>query len=211
MRALILARHAHSAANAADAVSCLPPGEGLSEQGVREALALRALLAGEAVDLGVATELARTRETLELALGDRDVPRLVVPLLNEIRFGRFEGGPLAAYREWAWSAGPAAACPGGGESRAEAAARFAAGLELLLARTEETVLAVGHALPLRYVLDIAEGRLPAARVEPVPHAVPFRLGREAVERAAAALRRWSAAPRFADSPSGAPAAGPGCR
>lgn len=197
MRTLILARHGHAGANAADTVSCRPPGEGLSPRGVEEALALREALAGEEIGLGVATELLRTQETLELALGELDVPRLALPQLNEIGFGRFEGGPLAAYREWAWAAEPDVECPGGGESRSAAAARYASALQLLLARPEETVLAVGHALPIRYVLDASDGRLPAARIEAVGHAVPYRLGSEAVETAAETLRVWSEAPSFA--------------
>jgi broad specificity phosphatase PhoE len=197
VKTLILARHGHAGANAADTISSRPPGEGLSSLGVEEALALRETLAGEQIGLGVATELLRTQETLELALGRLDVPRLVLPQLNEIGFGRFEGGPLAAYREWAWTAEPDVECPGGGESRSTAAARYAAALETLLARPEETVLAVGHALPIRYVLDAADGRFPAARVEQVPHAEPYRLGSEAVETAADTLRVWSEAPSFA--------------
>jgi broad specificity phosphatase PhoE len=196
VRTLILARHGHAGANAADTVSCRPPGVGLSPRGAREARGLREALAGDDIGLGVATELLRTQETLDLALGGRDVPRLVLPQLNEIGFGRFEGGPLAAYREWAWTAGPEAGCPGGGESRASAAARYADALETLLARPEETVLAVGHALPIRYVLDASDSRFPAPRVEAVAHAVPYRLGSEAVATAAETLQAWSEAPRF---------------
>jgi probable phosphoglycerate mutase len=197
VRTLILARHGHAGANATDIVSGSPPGEGLSPRGVEEALGLREALAGEEIGLGVATELLRTQETLELALGGLDVPRLVLPQLNEIGFGRFEGGPLAAYREWAWTAEPDVECPGGGESRSAAGARYASALELLLARPEETVLAVGHALPIRYVLDASDGRFPAARVEAVAHAVPYLLASEAVETAAETLRVWSEAPSFA--------------
>jgi probable phosphoglycerate mutase len=197
VRTLILARHGHAGANAADTVSCRPPGEGLSARGVEEALALREALAGEEIRLGVATELLRTQETLDLALGARGVTRLVLPQLNEIGFGRFEGGPLAAYRQWAWTAEPDVDCPGGGESRSSAAARYAAALETLIARPEETVLAVGHALPIRYVVDASAGRFPAARVEAVAHAVPYRLDSGAVETARETLRAWSAAPRFA--------------
>ena len=38
---------------------------------------------------------------------------------------------------------------------------------------------------------------PAARVEQVAHAKPYRLGSEAVETAAETLRVWSEAPAFA--------------
>jgi probable phosphoglycerate mutase len=193
---LILARHGHALSNVRDVVSSVPPGDGLSQRGVEEALALREALAGEQIDLAVASELVRTQETLELALGERDVTRLVLPEWNEIRFGRYEQGPLARYREWAWTTAADALCPGGGESRADVAARVAGVLEQLAQRAEEVVLAVGHALPVRYVLDASDGRFPEARIAPVGHAEPHRLTREQVTVAARALRRWSEAPAF---------------
>lgn len=192
-------RHAHARSNADDCVSSLPPGEGLSKAGVEEALALREALAAEPIGVGVATRLARTQETLELALGERDVPRLVRSGLDEIGFGAYEGGPLAEYRAWAWTNEPDAVCPGGGESRVQAAERFAAGLDDLLRLSADVVLAVSHSLPIRYVLDAADGSFPAARIEHVGHAVPHRLAADAVERAAETLRDWARAPRFADA------------
>lgn len=199
MRRLLLARHAHARSNVDECVSSIPPGEGLSDLGVDEALQLREALAREPIGLGVATPLVRTQETLELALGSRDVPRIVLPSLGEIGFGAFEGGPLAAYREWAWSTEPDALCPGGGESRSHAAERLAGALDTLLGRPEEVVLAVSHALPIRYVVDAADGSFPAARIEPVPHASAFELDADAVERSAVTLRVWATAPRFANS------------
>ena len=196
---LLLARHAHARSNADDRISSTPPGEGLSDLGVEEALALRETLAYEPIGLGVSTRLARAQETLDLALGGRDVPRLVVPGLDEIGFGSFEGGALADYRTWAWSNEPDALCPGGGESRVAVAERLAGALDVLLARPEETVLAISHALPIRYVLDAADGLFPAARIAHVPHATPLELAAEAVERAAETLRVWGTAPRFADA------------
>jgi probable phosphoglycerate mutase len=199
LRTLLLARHAHALVNAADATSSIPPGAGLTREGVEEAEALRAGIAGRRIDLGVATRLRRTQETLELALGERPVPRVVLPKLDEIRFGAFEGGPLQSYREWAWSHPPDAPCPGGGESRAEAAARFAGGLDELLARPEEVVLAVSHALLIRYVLDAADGVFPSAHTQPVLHATPYVVEADAAATAAETLRRWSDEPRFADA------------
>ena len=196
MKTLILVRHAHSLSNERDIVSCTPPGEGLSARGREQALALRERLAGERVDVGVASELGRTQETLELALGERPVARLVLLELNEIHFGGFEAGPLEAYRQWAWARPADEVCPGGGESRGAAAGRVADALELLSARTEDVVLAVGHALPIRYVLDAANGRSPEPRIEPVAHAEAHVLAVDRVEAAAQALRRWAAAPVF---------------
>ena len=47
-----------------------------------ELIGLRGL--GEQIDLAAVTEFRRTQETADLALEGRDVPRLVVPELNEI-------------------------------------------------------------------------------------------------------------------------------
>ena len=200
MKRLLLVRHAHSRSNADDCMSSVPPGEGLSERGVEEALALRETIALEPIGVGVASRLLRTQETLELALGGRDVPTLVLPGLDEIGVGSYEGGPFAAYRNWAWATEPHLACPGGGESRAQAAVRIAGALDMLLARPEDVLLAVSHSLPLRYALDAVDGAFPASRVEPVPHAVPHALKADDVERAAETLRAWAADPRFAERP-----------
>jgi ribonuclease H / adenosylcobalamin/alpha-ribazole phosphatase len=201
VRTLILARHGEAASNVGDVVSGIPPGEGLSARGRRQARALGRALAGERVDLGVSSELLRARETLELALAGREVPTTTLASFNEINFGQFEGGPLATYRDWAWTTEPDVECPGGGESRASAAARIADALDYLLARREPTILLIGHALPVRYVLDAADGRFPSARIGEIAHAEPFRLQRDDVDAAAEALRTWSETPRFADEPA----------
>jgi probable phosphoglycerate mutase len=198
MEALLLVRHALAGSNRDGLASCLPPGEGLTPEGREQALALGASLAGRDLDLAVSTGFARTVETLELALGERPVPRLVVPELGEIRFGSYDGGPLDEYRAWAASEPPDTQAPGGGESRAEAAARFAAGLRRLLERPERTTLVVAHALVVRYVLDASGGLVPAARMTPVEHARAYPLGAGAVRRAARILEAWSRAPRFRD-------------
>ncbi len=153
MNTLILARHAHAVSNVAGAVNANPPGQGLSAAGAEEARALGRSLVSESIELGISSRLRRAHDTLTLALAGRSTPCLVEPRLDEISFGSFEGGSLSDYRAWAWANGAGADCPGGGESRAAAAARLADALEALLGRPERVVLAVSHGLPLRYVLD----------------------------------------------------------
>jgi broad specificity phosphatase PhoE len=196
MDELILARHGLAGSNRDGIASCAVPGEGLVPEGVEQARALGELLADDDISLAATTDLARTRETLALALGRRDVPRILVPELNEIHFGSFDGGLLDTYREWAGTRSPDERAPGGGESRADAAARFARGLRVLLGRNEAVVLLVGHALMVRYTLDAADGLVPAARMAPIAHAHPYRLDREGVEHAVEVLEAWSAAPAF---------------
>src|SRR5688572_27423347 len=142
------------------------------------------------------SRLARTQETLGVALDGRDVRVVIASELDEIHFGSFDGGLLDDYRAWAASEPPDTPAPGGGESRAQAAARFALGVRLVLARPEERVLVVGHALAIRYVVDATDGLVPAARMAPVEHAFPFRIGRDELERAASLLEEWRSAPRF---------------
>jgi len=200
---LLLLRHAYAGSNRDGTASCAAPGEGLTPEGVEQARRFGELLDSEEIDLGVASEFARTRETLGLVLGGRDVPRLFVPELNEIDFGAFDGGPLAAYRVWAAEHSAVEKPPGGGESRAEAAARFARGLRKVLERPERSVLAVGHALVVRYMLDAASGLVPAPLITPVEHAAGHPLGAREVEAAATLLEAWSLDPRFRDpSPEG---------
>jgi 2,3-bisphosphoglycerate-dependent phosphoglycerate mutase len=197
VKTLVLARHAAAGSNRDGLAWSSIPGEGLTQEGVAQARRLRAELADQEIDLGVATDLLRTQETLEVALeGRTEVPRLVVSELNEIDFGDFDGGPLADYRAWAGSNEPMVEAPGRGESRAAAAARFAAGLRLVLERSEENVLLVGHALCIRYFLDATQGLVPAPLMVPLEHAVPYRVTAEEARAAALLLEEWSHAPRF---------------
>jgi len=195
---LLLVRHALAGSNRDDVASCTVPGEGLTPEGIEQALALARALPSEDIAIAMTSRFARTQETLALALDGRDVPVVVVPDLDEISFGAFDAGPLDTYRAWAAGHPPDEPAPGDGESRADAAARFARGLRVVLARDEPTILLVGHALALRYVLDAAQGLAPAARMAPVQHAFPYRLDRADVERSAALLEAWSRAPRFRD-------------
>ena len=198
MREVILVRHGHAASNADAVVSSSPPGAELSEQGVEEALELRETLAYDPIDLAVSSRLARTQQTLSLALGARQVDTTVMASFDEINFGEFEGGPLLDYRVWAWTHAADDDCPGGGESRAAAAVRFAGALDEILALEAERILVVSHALPLRYIIDASDGRFPASRIDHVDHAVPIILAADEIERASVTLRDWALAPDFAD-------------
>jgi len=196
METLLLVRHALAGSNRDAVASCAVPGEGLTPEGVQQARALAVELTEVDIGLAAATELARTQETLRIALHGRDIPTVSVPELNEIRFGSFDGGLLDTYRAWAAAQSPSERAPGGGESRADVAARFARGLRVLLALDGDTILFVGHALALRYALDAADGLPPAALMRTVEHARPYRLDRSGIERAAALLEAWSLAPQF---------------
>ncbi len=189
---LLLARHAESESGVLGAVNGdLRSPSHLTEAGRRQARALGRSLAGEAIELCVTSELPRTVETADLALEGRGVPRLVLPDLNEIGFGAFEGGPLAGYRVWALAHGSEEDGPGGAESRLAAARRFARAFRELLGREEGTVLAVMHALAIRYLLSG-----PAAYVESVPLAEAHVLSHDEAAALLERLEAWTEAPTW---------------
>ncbi len=196
MRTLLAARHGESAFSAKQLVNG-DPGVAcpLTDAGRVQARALGEAVSDEPIDLVAVTEFERVRETAEVALEGRDIPVLVVPELNDPRYGEFEGGSLDRYREWAWGMGPLDA-PEGGEHRGEIAARYADGLRKLLDRPEETILLVAHSLPLAYLRDAAAGTAPRSRMEMVEYAQVLRIGRDELERAIEVLEAWAAAPAF---------------
>jgi probable phosphoglycerate mutase len=195
---LILARHGESEYS----VQSLVNGDagievGLTEAGAEQARALGGELANEPLDLCVTSVLARTRVTAALALGGRRVPTEAWPELNDPGAGRYEGLHLDEYRKWAWTTGSEEDAPGGGESRLAVARRYAAAYRRLLERSERTILAVTHALPIAYLLDACEGQAPAARIDrQVEYAHPYRFDAAELERALGVLETWSADPTW---------------
>jgi 2,3-bisphosphoglycerate-dependent phosphoglycerate mutase len=194
---VILARHGESElsvvgrTNGDPSLAC-----GLTEKGRAQSRRLGELLASDPLDLCVVSEFQRARETADLALEGRNVPRLVIPELNDIRFGDFERMALVDYRAWAHAHGPEEPAPGGGDSRAETVRRYIRGYGAILARPERTILVVVHGLPVRYVLDAAAGRVPAPAIEQVPYAEPFRLEAEDLRRAVGRLEAWAEHPAW---------------
>ena len=198
MNAIILARHGESElslvgrTNGDPGTSCA-----LTEAGREQARRLGQLLEMDDLGLCVTSEFQRAQETADLALEGREVPRLVLPDLNDIRFGDFEGRALTEYRAWAHAHGPEEAAPGGGDSRAETVRRYVRGYRTILARPERMILVVAHGLPVRYVLDALAGQNPAAAVEQVPYAEPFHLKAAELSAAVERLSEWAAAPAWA--------------
>jgi broad specificity phosphatase PhoE len=194
----ILVRHAESQFSSRGVVNGDPSvtGGALTETGRAQARALGRALAQEPIDLCVTSEFERVRETADIALEARGVPRLVLPELNDIRFGSFEGKLLTDYRGWAWNCGPDDSCPGGGESRVAAARRFTKAFRDVLERPERTILVVAHGLPIRYVVDAARASNPAQRAEPIDYAEPHRFAAADLERAVERLEAWVADPIF---------------
>ena len=197
MERALLVRHAESTASLAGTVNGVPSaGVALSPLGRRQAEELAAVLADEPIGVVAVTGFPRTVETAELALRGRHVPRIVVPELNDPDYGDFEGGSLDAFRDWAAAHTATERPPGGRESRAEIAARYARGFRTLAERPEAVVAAVLHSLPIAYALAVLDGRNPRAKERLIEYATVYEVEGAALERAAERLAAWAEAPTW---------------
>lgn len=194
MRAIVVARHAESELNVQTVLNGDPSvAVALTATGREQARRL-GRDAGS-VELVAHSEFGRTQQTAELAWPD--VPKLVVPELNEIRFGSFEGTRWRdGYDEWTRRSGPAEDCPGGGESRVAAIERYLRGYRVLLERLEHRVALVAHGAHVRYLLLGREGLPPVSVLEDVPFATGFELTRDELAGAIGVIEAWAAAPAF---------------
>jgi broad specificity phosphatase PhoE len=169
---------------------------GLTDAGRAQVTRLRKSLRNVPVDLCVTTQLERVQLTADGALDGRDVPRLVIPELNDPLYGPYEGRGIDDYRTWATAATSRDTPGAGGESRYSIVERYALGFRIVLDRDEETILVVAHSLPISYLLGALEGLAPAARAPMVPYAVPYGLTAAELERAIEVLDAWLAAPSW---------------
>ncbi len=193
----ILARHGESEYSAYGRLNGdITVPVALTQQGIREASALGEALEREQVDLCVTSEFQRARETADIALEGRDVPRLVDPRLNDPLIGRYEGADIEEYRAWASSSASSTAPEPDGESRLAIVERYAQAFRDLLARPEETILVVCHSLPVSYALGAREGTPPGARVPLAEHAKPYPFTAAELDAATALLEWWAASPTW---------------
>jgi broad specificity phosphatase PhoE len=169
---------------------------GLTAVGRQQSEQLGERLMGEPIELCIVTEFPRTRETADIALGDRPIPRLVLPDLNDPFYGGFEGGPLAEYRRWAATHGPEDVPPGGGETRVAIATRYVRGFKTILGRDEGTILVVCHSLPIAFALASADGRGPRAKMPLITPAEPHILYADQLRQAVERLEAWTRNPVY---------------
>jgi probable phosphoglycerate mutase len=197
MRRAIFARHGESEYSARGLLNGdIRVPVALTELGIREALALGEALRQEQLDLCVTSEFQRARETVDLALEGRDVPRLVDPRLNDPLYGRFEGADLEGFRAWASTAPSSERAEPGGESRHEIVDRYTRAFRDLLGRDEDTILVVCHSLPVSYVLGARDGRPPGTRMPLAHHATPYPFTAEELDAATTLLEQWVASPTW---------------
>ena len=196
MENAILARHGETEINVRGTVNGDPAvAVALTDRGREQARRLGGLIADEPIELCVTSEFGRVIETADLALGGRDVPRLVLPELNDVRYGEYEGRSFDDYLAWARSAQPEDVVTGG-ESRAQIARRYVRAFRTILARPERVVLVVTHGLPIEYVRNAVAELDPTPVLDPAPFAEPYRLDAETLGRAIDRLEAWCAAPAW---------------
>jgi broad specificity phosphatase PhoE len=184
MRLYVLTRHGHSTLNVADVVNGDPSVPApLTDEGFAESERLGHQLRQLPIELCVHTRFQRTVETANAILGDRSVPRLEEPLLDDIDVGALEGVSIAEYRAWKREHRRSDPFPGG-ESLDDAAQRYARGFRGLLERPEQVVLVVCHEIPVRYALNGAAGSADLDAPEHgIPNATPYLFDEAALTRA----------------------------
>jgi len=187
---VFLARHGESVLNLEGRVNGDPSVlVALTERGRDEARLLGAQLANAELDLCVHTRFPRTRETAELALGDRQVRVEIEPRLDDIKIGELDGESLARYREVKRGLGRKQPFPGG-ESLDAAALRYAEAFDGLAGLEAERVLVVCHEIPVRYALNAAAGagNLDGPPFHEIANATPFAFDGLLLARVAARIR-----------------------
>jgi broad specificity phosphatase PhoE len=163
---LYLCRHAQTASSAVDSFN----GRGellLTKEGRKQATRLGMRLRSIAFDAIFCSPLARTAETVSIAVQGRDA--VAIEGLTEIDYGAWEGLSPAQARELdparsdAWEADPAQTAPPAGETAAQVAERAVATVEEISRRFPEgRVLAVSHKATLRILAAALTGS-PIAR------------------------------------------------
>ena len=189
MRLFVLTRHGRSTFNDEGRINGDPSVPApLTAEGRAAAGQLGRQLAQLPIDLCVHTRFPRTRETGDRILDGRDVPRLELPLLDDIDVGDLEGETVDTYHAWK-RAHPSRDEPfPGGESLDDAARRYARGFQALLERPERTILVVCHEIPVRYALNAAAGSDELDGPEhSIPNATPYLFDGESLARAAARI------------------------
>ena len=189
MRLFLLARHGQSLFNVDSVVNGDPLlDRGLSEQGIEEAERLGGQVAALPLDLVLVSPFPRAVQTANIALGTREVPHEVDDDLGDVRIGELEGGSLDDYRAHPAHDDRRRRFPGG-ESLDEAALRYAAAFERLLARAERTALVLCHEIPVRYAVNAAAGSGELnGPLRFVANAAPYLFGEESLRRAVERMR-----------------------
>jgi broad specificity phosphatase PhoE len=185
---VVLVRHGQSETAAAGIVG---GDTNLTALGREQARDAGRALAEHRLDVCFTSPARRARETADLVLEGRNVPRTVLPDLADIEFGTFSGGSLEGYRSWIAAHDPAEKPPAG-ESRVDTLRRFCRAYQALLERAEGHLLVVAHGLTLSALIDDP----PRPSVAGVPYGSSLELSHDQLSAAVARLERWCEAPAW---------------
>ena len=136
------------------------------------------------------TEFERTRETADGALAGRDVPRLVVPELNDPPAGDLEQRPYAELARWREVNGPDIPIPGLDRTERDYFETVARVFRLLVERPERTILAILHGYVVTWISSCAGAAERGGNAEEFTMTAPELL--DALDAAAGdVFRHWS--------------------
>jgi broad specificity phosphatase PhoE len=191
---LILARHGESTYSARGLCNGDPSVPApLTARGREQARSLGLALRDESIDLCVTSQFPRTEETADIALEGRPIPRLIVPELNDISYGRLEGSRRATYHAYTRTHGLVVPLPGG-ESKVQVAHRLSVALRMLIARPEAVILVVTHELLIGLALRSVRNGVPLGPPGEIRYASPYPLSPEEAGQAAEILAAWQGEP-----------------
>ena len=161
---IYVVRHAETVLGAKGVVNGNPSVDNpLTEHGIEQARDLARRLSDTELALVITTEFARTRQTADLIVDGRDLPRRVIADLNDPRQGEFEGKDFELYAQWMDRTGIADPIPGGGESQLDAVRRYVRGWREVVAFATTPVLVVAHAFPISVALTLHDDDPPFLR------------------------------------------------
>ncbi|MER6346792.1 histidine phosphatase family protein [Streptomyces sp. NPDC001595] len=153
---LLLVRHGQTPSNVEYLLDTRVPGPGLTELGERQAAALPEALADEDIEAVYASTMLRTQLTAAPLAAARGLPVHVRDGIRELSAGDLEMLPGGSERGleymrvvFAWAAGDTGLRMPGGESGAEALARYDAVVEEAAGGGAGTVALVSHGAAIR--------------------------------------------------------------
>ena len=163
---IYVARHAETVFGAQSLVNGDPSVDNpLTEAGIGQSEELARRLGDTDFGLCITTEFPRTKQTADLILAGRAVPREVVADLNDPKQGRFEGKDFESYAKWMDSTGIDDRIPGGGESQIDCMIRYSRGWRTVVEKAGSSLLVVAHAFPISVALTLHEDQPPMLRRE----------------------------------------------
>jgi broad specificity phosphatase PhoE len=195
MRLFVLARHGESVLNLESRVNGDPRvNVPLTPLGESQARSLGDQLANLPLDVCVHTTFGRSHATAHLVMGERGVPFLEQPLLDDVKIGELEGCTIEQYRAWKSRHTRRDRFPGG-ESLDEAALRYAAGFEWMLRLPHRGVLVIAHEIPVRYAVNAGTGATTLdGPVHDIHNCVPYLFAEPTLQRAVARMRELGRPP-----------------